>query len=184
MSGLLGTKPVKKTANRPISFSTATPGMSVSPHEGLLALRAVKFSAHELMLARIYDGIELRPPPRKRDRNKWIEFESTYCKFWKEHVKEVTEIRKKKAAERSKPKAQRTPLGQLNWKTRRKKLEGSGTTKSLDRIYKRDGAICFHCRWYVVRSEASREHLLPLRLYPLLARDERFIVLSHKRCNL
>jgi hypothetical protein len=67
----------------------------------------------------------------------------------------------------------------------RRAVEGGAKLKlrQIKEIYARDKAICHWCRWWVPVEEASREHLLPVSLYPSLAKDIRFIVLAHKECN-
>jgi hypothetical protein len=69
---------------------------------------------------------------------------------------------------------------------RRRALEGGGgsRTRALNKIYKRDEAICWWCKEYVAREDASREHLFrPLSAYPEFARDILYSVLAHKWCN-
>lgn len=56
-----------------------------------------------------------------------------------------------------------------------------GSRRQLNRIYERDGAICYHCRQHVEREDASREHLIPIREYG--PRDDSNVVLAHIRCN-
>jgi len=62
--------------------------------------------------------------------------------------------------------------------------EGRNRTKKLNKIYIRDKGVCYHCGKYVLREDASREHVKPIRDYPEMARDLNNQVLSHKRCNL
>lgn len=57
--------------------------------------------------------------------------------------------------------------------------------RQLNRIYKRDGGICFRCEGYVAREDASREHIVftPITNYPHLIFDDIYCVLAHKACN-
>lgn len=66
---------------------------------------------------------------------------------------------------------------------KRRRAEGSTTTSKLNFIYERDNAVCCHCGEHVPRSDASREHVKPIRTHPELARDISNQVLAHKGCN-